>query len=120
MSCHWGVYCIDCDKVAGIRVNHGEELCQQLVHDAAHIAALARAVEQVPCLDVNVMSTWGSDVDVEWFLEHEGHRLAARNEYGEFAGACSKRVDCLTCGASHSCTLPVGHEGSCSYSGKKS
>lgn len=82
MSCDWSVACLDCDEDIGITdANHCEVGARRMAADAHRLAT-------VPGLVIDIQHTYGicgypPTAATDWFLKHAGHRIRARNEYGE-------------------------------------
>jgi hypothetical protein len=53
----------------------------------------------------------GYTLSAEWFLEHRGHTLAVRSEYGYLLHDCSAQFTCGECKTAHICRRKKGHEG---------
>lgn len=120
MSTYWDLACQDCDDVFEIHANHAAEKIQDLINDLPTIAAAAKLAPQLTLhLDdaYNIYGESGREVSLAtlgaWLAKHDGHRLAPKNEYGDFAGDCCKQVACAACGHSKRCRLDRGHPGLC-------
>jgi hypothetical protein len=122
MSTDYDVYCRDCDARLGLNNVRQSEYLQALVSQAPVLARFAvqlrdlRAqLRSVPQNTVEVTVTAGPVVDVPfdvgWFLEHEGHALAVRDEYGILLDECGAYFRCPTCHVQERCRRPEKHEG---------
>lgn len=105
MSCSWDVYCQDCGDGMGLDFNYGEEWIRAVIKGASVIAAIA----DLP--GFRVEDDCGSALVPSWLKKHLGHRLIARNEYGQFDDGCDIRHTCECCGYNFHCKLVKGHEG---------
>ncbi len=136
MSTHYDIYCRTCSK--GLDAYEADQTeMRVLLRLAPALSFLGRAVaafrasgsseirpdvpyfsEHLPKIVVQACRYMGDDsgpaFDVEWFLEHAGHDLSVRDEYGAFDDECSKWMRCSECGDSHHCRLVKEHEGACS------
>ena len=114
MSTDWTVYCRECDSVLDITdANHEVELMRELVKSGPtlrRIATLARSLPKRVELTLDADSGYGWPTALEWFGDHGGHDLVARDEYGREDGQCGERVTCV-CGSRVACVLERGHEG---------
>lgn len=112
MSCDWDIKCVDCDEAHGFQdMNHAEDLMLALVRHADAIAALhALAQDRFANVEFVTMHPQRS-IRSAFFKKHQGHHLRPVDEYGSLSGDCSARVECPSCGSSHPCKLPDGHEG---------
>ncbi len=111
MSTYWDIGCMDCNVTLGLHSR--EEELQQIVFDAD---ALACAAEAIPSLFISLdtygICNEGSDrFEAVWFVTHKGHKIRARNEYGEWSGQCCERFTCEACGCESTCVLDIDHEG---------
>jgi hypothetical protein len=111
MSNYWDVFCRTCSKHHGCRINHGEEDILWLIKHRDAFAALARA-QADGYRGTRLEVRFGADgyINPAWFAAHAGHDLAARDEYGAFAGQCAEYVTCA-CGHNTRCKKALGHEG---------
>lgn len=111
MSCDWDIKCVDCDEKHGFQdMNHCEDLMHALIRHANAIAML-HALAEDRFANVELMAMYPErSVNILFFKKHQGHHLRPVNEYGGLSGDCSERVACPTCGTSHPCKLPEGHE----------
>jgi hypothetical protein len=91
----------------------GRHLQKMLPHLKA-LTALGQLAQEV-FIDIRINGD--SEVDLKFFMEHDGHPIVVRSEYGYNFGDCGKWVDeTLYDVASHHyrrCTLTEGHEGPC-------
>lgn len=113
MSCDWDIKCVDCDEEHGFDdMNHKDDLMHVLIRHADAIAAFHTAMCDRDMDDGVGLATKYPErrINTAFFKKHQGHRLRPVNEYGQLSGDCSERVDCPSCGASHPCKLPDGHE----------
>ena len=111
MSCDWDIKCVDCNEKHGFEdMNHDEPLMLVIIRHADAIAALHMLVSDRDAYTVELAAGRGRRVNITFFKKHQGHNLRPVDEYGRLSGNCSERVDCPTCGASHPCKLPEGHE----------
>lgn len=110
MSAYWDVYCVDCKKELGLWGNH-------MVGPACDIAADAAKLASVPGLTIDASATYGfygergNMFSTDWFAEHAGHKIRAKNEYGDLSGTCGTTVDCDRCGSRGRCGGDPGHDG---------
>jgi hypothetical protein len=110
MSCDWDIKCVDCNEEHGFDdMNHDEDLMHALVRHADAIVGLYALVSD-PHVRVELVVGRGRCVDPAFFKRHQGHRLRPVDEYGRLSGDCFERVACPSCGSSHPCKLPEGHE----------
>lgn len=78
MSHYWRVACLDCGSEAkNPNIHRGEEICAAVAELAGAVAGLRNLPGHVQLL---IDGEW---IDVSWFVEHDGHHLVARSEYGE-------------------------------------
>jgi len=111
VSRDWSVACLDCDDDVGIRdANHAEEGCRKLASDAPKLALM-------PGLIIDYRATYGiggyGTVSTDWFVRHAGHRIRARDEYGEADGTCGKDAKCNCCERRFACGRDAEHGGEC-------
>lgn len=96
MSERWFVRCIDCNGDYGDHfaceggINHGQREMRLLYLAREALAVLGETeLATVRGVDVTIGSSLcsnieGHSVNVEWWAEHRGHKLAVVSEYGEF------------------------------------
>jgi len=120
MSTHWDVHCRTCDKGLGLHLNHEEGTMRWLIANRETLAAFAENVKpnSEPGSWRDLMLSMGAgwsapSIDPKWFLEHRGHDLAPRDEYGGFSGQCGEYPACSGCGSRQRCALPIGHDAEC-------
>lgn len=121
MSDEYDVYCRDCDAHLRLQNVHQPQYIAALVSQAPMLARFAERVRDfraylrtVPDSTVDVQLTAGiadCPLDVGWFLEHEGHALAVRDEYGKLSDECGAHFRCPTCDMQERCRRPAKHEG---------
>lgn len=117
MSNYWDLCCKDCPNSPGLgyHCNGRPERFDEVIAAAPALVALHRAAPGVPVAWHDWV--WGSEQSpsgIEWFVTHDGHRLAAKSEYGYFHDQCHKRVPCGSCGSHVQCKGPANHDGACS------
>ena len=114
MSCDWDIKCVDCDEEHGFEdMNHNEDLMLALVRHADAIATFHEVIgdRDMPYPGIGLTTKYRErQINTAFFKKHQGHRLRPVDEYGRLSGDCSARVACPSCGASHPCKLPDGHE----------
>lgn len=122
MSTWYDVYCVDCKNHLGLREDGWQKQCADLI---AARTALENLAPSLKVLEEGPFPYW-SEVRLKmgehnrlfagWFAEHQGHKLAVINEYGQLYPECMKRFTC--CGRCespwHYCRRPVDHDGECS------
>lgn len=109
MSCDWDVYCVDCKEESGIPdANHREELMDRLIAQREGLEKLGELVKE---FDVELKIDY-QYVNPQWFTLHRGHKLRARNEYGEFGTPCGHRFLCRYGCGEVTCDRGEGHSGS--------
>lgn len=120
MSTYYDIYCRTCSVKGDVfHVNHGGKAIAHLCHDLAHLTAMGKAYAQ---LSYEADLGGGSNSDnmvhlsprlLEFAVEHAGHDVAARDEYGGFFDRCAKRWQCGSCDSVHCCNKPPDHTGRC-------
>jgi len=118
MSCDYGVYCLDCEANLGIQdANHRHQEMHALIKLAPAIVAFRRAMDreedalQDSGLEIDVMVLWDKRLDMKWFVQHEGHVLMVRDEYGQLHDECGEYFKCRACNHQERCRRPAKHEG---------
>lgn len=114
MSSRWDLYCRTCEVSAGLEVQYGAEVLADLWAARAAFRHLAFHKQYDVMLDTARGQIY---VPVKWVATHGEHDVLPRNEYGDFAKACNKVVECPTCGK-HTyqpprCKAARNHEGPC-------
>lgn len=121
MSNYFDIYCRTC-SVAGhvFHANHGGREITEICHDLPALKDMALEMRR---LDSGLRlglphGGWGNTNEIteellNFAVDHAGHDVAARSEYGNFHDRCCKRWTCGTCDSSHACQLPPNHEGDC-------
>jgi len=109
MSTHWDIHCKDCNVDFDLDVNHGDQDMRDIIEHRALWEALAK-IDQVDSVIWHGDRMWDRPIMHRMFAAHAGHRLVARNEYGDELGQCLHRMAC-ECGRGMRCRLPVGHDG---------
>lgn len=85
MSTDWNVYCKTCNEEHSFcDANHREDLMWLLIDHAEAISKLAPLFRADGCCYIEFKCYYGP-IDPEWFLEHLGHDLVPRSEYGDFS-----------------------------------
>ena len=109
MSCDWDIICVDCNAKHGFRdMSHAEDLTLALI---SHADAIVQIHALTLNNDVELVAKYPEcRIDPTFFKAHQGHRLRPIDEYGRLSGDCFAHVACPSCGASHRCKLPAGHE----------
>lgn len=113
MSRDWDVVCVDCDAELGLSdANHMDEMCQEIVKAAPALAVLGRANPRA------VVSFYPDNPDMfrfkaAFFVDHEGHRLMPRDEYGGYLTQCAEYIRCGECGTGHRCRRKPDHPPPC-------
>lgn len=112
MSCHWDVYCADCEESTHMDdTNHKEELCAWLAANAKRLREFASLFRTSPWSEAELKLDF-THIPLSFFEKHGDHRVFAQDEYGEFSGKCGVRFKCLGgCGHTSYCALPNGHGG---------
>jgi hypothetical protein len=119
MSQYWNLYCITCDTNSFANWNYGETYLARLLKDEPAKRALVAVAEwrrsNSPTRDVLCVEYAAcgleSPYDIGNFLiDHYGHDVTIRNEYGAFSGRCSQYYKCI-CGSIKPCNLIPGHDG---------
>lgn len=125
MSTDWDVVCEDCGPEAC-----ASRLClsdcrdweglEALVRHRDAVAGLAELLRETTTGFVFGIQRWSlSEIDVEFFIEHKGHRLRVRSEYGEYSDECNDYFDpaapsapvaVVYAGQHRRCRLPRGHD----------
>lgn len=118
MSCHYDVYCLDCDDNLGIQdANHRNKEMHALIKLAPAIVAFKRVMDreedafQDSGLEIEVTILWGKRLDLKWFVQHEGHALMVRDEYGHLHDECGAYFNCEACNHRERCQRPARHDG---------
>lgn len=80
MSTDWDVYCLDCRQQAGL-----DDLAARLyrVIDLSRVAPLLAELSKAKIHAHLCLDGPSAYVPIEFFEQHEGHRLVPINEYGE-------------------------------------
>lgn len=118
MSAYWDVVCLDCDVGLGLHGNHQDAQAADIARDANKLAAVG---ELVPDLIVHGDDTYefsdetsrDARFPVAWFVQHRGHKIRARDEYGLIFNQCREDVQCDRCNHTRPCNLTSGHPGPC-------
>jgi hypothetical protein len=102
VSCDWYIRCVDCGVDGGVadEANNRDDLMRTLIQHAGELAAVGRLRSVFNGVDVRVE---GHYLDLEFFVQHEGHRLRPVDEYGRFDVPCGVVVHCPTCRADVAC-----------------
>jgi hypothetical protein len=126
VSCDWDVYCLDCESEHGFsNCNHEDKLMRELAKLGPRLKKLCElmpildSLSDPPCsayvcpritLDADVIHPrrW---LHAAWWIEHGGHRLVARDEYGRCDDECGEHFSCGECGSSKCCRRMKGHDG---------
>jgi hypothetical protein len=118
MSTYWHLYCQTCKTGDAERVgswNHGVDRgLREVIQLLPAIAQLARATNASQC-DLRV--EWSGPEErhgLEAFaVEHAGHDVVCKSEYGQIDGRCGVFFHCPNddCQQALACTLEKGHEG---------
>jgi hypothetical protein len=89
MSCYWDLHCWTCNVGVGLHANHADAGITELAVAAPRFAAAAKILRDDRIfIDVREWSIWRINpehrdrIPLTWFLKHEGHDLAPRNERG--------------------------------------
>lgn len=109
MSTYWDIHCVTCGTDAGFDTKALDHV-RLIIDSASALAAFADA----PVADEATINHWAAgNLSPAWFKAHAGHKLVAKNEYGDLDGECAKSFGCKCCGHRRRCSLPEGHEGEC-------
>lgn len=114
MSHHWTVACIDCDKELDLHGNHQEGPALAIAADAEKLTAVGRLLPNLvidPERSYNFYCENSSKFPVSFFVDHAGHQIVARDEYGEVSGRCGEHGSCGECGGHFICNLGKDHPG---------
>lgn len=116
MSCDWFYYCETC-KVdgwgAGADFNNMSDELIRLLDYFPLLVQIGKANIRVDVSRFGFCSSRDDDV-ARWAVQHEGHDILVKSEYGQIFGLCSKPIQCPTCEhKSYKCSLPVRHDGNC-------
>lgn len=121
MSTDYDAYCLDCEEHLGLTNVRQSEIISAILIQAPRLARFAQQLRDfrkylctIKGNTVEVGVTAGitdCPFDVGWFLEHEGHSLGVRDEYGRMLDECSVQFSCPTCRVHERCRRPVKHEG---------
>ncbi len=127
MSTAWNVLCLTCEEKEkeGRRLQsfypvlpangHDYTLsgAQDLIDAAELFAAFAerRHALHLRVSFFQVRQDHGTAIDVRWFLEHRGHHLIPRDEYGVCLGECGSQRGFPRDGTDAICRRPAKHAG---------
>lgn len=113
MSCDWDVYCVDCAQYLGVPDwNHADQSCVSLIALRDELATMHElALKLHPEFEVRVSWYGCKTIDLLFFVEHRGHKLAPIDECGRLLDECSQTFYCVACGNGETCRLPAGHDG---------
>lgn len=115
MSTDWDIACKTCGPTHRLGVedaNHADDSMRAIIRLAPHLAALGKAA------DVGYINVVGADLprhngnlNLTFFVTHEGHELAPIDEYGRWDGQCWERFQCPCCKHTEQCQMESGHTG---------
>ncbi len=119
MSTKYDIRCLTCDLEDGsFRYinNHDSSYydvpgLQDLIKNADTLAALAKIDDdgrEILEIDRNKL---------QFFANHQGHKLAVYDEYGHAVGSCLQTKNCEYCGQWNAlvCSLDENHNGKCQF-----
>ena len=116
MSCSWDIYCLDCGMGAGWDWNHGDDALGDILRSVREIAAAMPVLDKLyDAGNLNIRighGCEGGDMNsIRFLAEHATHKLALRDEYGQFLDDCSERIKCCSCEETFVCRRKSGHKG---------
>lgn len=90
MATDWMPYCLTCNKSYDMWNCRRPEFIRYLI-DNSELLAKFGEFQNGTVVDIEV-HTWYGNLLPEWFREHFGHQLVAKNEYGRYLDSDGKEV----------------------------